>query len=53
MAKVERAPIGGPFPGKAPVVPIIITAIRTDPPPPPMPKPAVKAKAKAKAKKKR
>ena len=53
MAKVELAPTGGPFPGKAPVVPIVITAIRTDPPPPPKPKPAVKASAKAKAKKKR
>jgi cyclophilin family peptidyl-prolyl cis-trans isomerase len=53
MAKVELAPTGGPFPGKAPVVPIVITAIRTDPPPPPKPKPAAKASAKAKAKKKR
>lgn len=53
MAKVELAPTGGPFPGKAPVVPIVITAIRTDPPPPPKPKPAVKASTKAKAKKKR
>jgi cyclophilin family peptidyl-prolyl cis-trans isomerase len=52
MAKVELAPTGGPFPGKAPVVPIVITAIRTDPPPP-RAKPAVKASAKAKAKKKR
>jgi len=50
MAKVERAPTGGPFPGKAPVVPIVVTAIRTDPPPPPKPKPVVKAKAKAKKK---
>lgn len=51
MAKVERAPTGGPFPGKAPVVPIVVTAIRTDPPPP-KPKAAAKSPAKA-AKKKR
>jgi hypothetical protein len=50
MAKVERAPTGGPFPGKAPVVPIVVTAIRTDPPPPPKPKPAVKSAIKAKKK---
>ncbi len=50
MAKVERAPTGGPFPGKAPVVPIVVTAIRTDPPPPPKPKPPVKAATKAKKK---
>lgn len=52
MAKVERAPTGGPFPGKAPVVPIVVTAIRTDPPPPP-PKPKPAAKSVPKAKKKR
>lgn len=51
MAKVERAPTGGPFPGKAPVVPIVVTAIRTDPPPP-KPKAAAKSPGKA-AKKKR
>ena len=50
MAKVERAPTGGPFPGKAPVVPIVVTAIRTDPPPPPKPKPAPKSAPKAKKK---
>ncbi|OYU45825.1 MAG: hypothetical protein CFE44_05460 [Burkholderiales bacterium PBB4] len=50
MAKVERAPTGGPFPGKAPVVPIVVTAIRTDPPPPPKPKPAAKSAPKAKKK---
>lgn len=50
MAKVERAPTGGPFPGKAPVVPIVVTAIRTDPPPPPKPKLAPKSAPKAKKK---
>lgn len=50
MAKVERAPTGGPFPGKAPVVPIVVTAIRTDPPPPQKPKPAAKSAPKAKKK---
>jgi cyclophilin family peptidyl-prolyl cis-trans isomerase len=50
MAKVERAPTGGPFPGKAPVVPIVVTAIRTDPPPPPKLKPAAKSAPKAKKK---
>ncbi|MEY3232812.1 MAG: Peptidyl-prolyl cis-trans isomerase precursor [Pseudomonadota bacterium] len=51
MAKVERTPTGGPFPGKAPVVPIVVTAIRTDPPPA-KPKAAAKSPGKA-AKKKR
>ncbi|WP_085338599.1 peptidylprolyl isomerase [Aquidulcibacter paucihalophilus] len=50
MAKVERAPTGGPFPGKAPVVPIVVTAIRTDPPPPPKPKPVPKSAPKTKKK---
>ncbi|GBF57184.1 peptidyl-prolyl cis-trans isomerase cyp18 [Candidatus Phycosocius bacilliformis] len=51
MAKVERAASGGPFPGKAPVTPIVITGVRTDPPPPPKPKPAVRPAPKASKKK--
>jgi cyclophilin family peptidyl-prolyl cis-trans isomerase len=35
IGAVPRAPIGGPFPGKAPLVPISITAVKTDPPAPP------------------
>lgn len=34
IAAVPRAPSGGPFPGKAPLVPITILSVRTDPPPP-------------------
>jgi cyclophilin family peptidyl-prolyl cis-trans isomerase len=34
IAAAPRAPTGGPFPGKAPLTPITITAITTDPPPP-------------------
>jgi cyclophilin family peptidyl-prolyl cis-trans isomerase len=39
IAAVPRAPTGGPFPGKAPLTPIVITAITTNPPPP-APRPA-------------
>ena len=53
IAAAPRAPTGGPFPGKAPLVPITITAVVTDPPAPPparIPLPtASKAKAKTKA----
>jgi cyclophilin family peptidyl-prolyl cis-trans isomerase len=35
MAVAPRAPTGGPFPGKAPLVPITIVSVQTDPPPPP------------------
>lgn len=37
---VPRAPTGGPFPGKAPVTPIVILSVTTDPPPriPPRPR---------------
>jgi cyclophilin family peptidyl-prolyl cis-trans isomerase len=48
IAAAPRAPTGGPFPGKAPLVPIAITAVETDPPPIPQPRaalPAVKGKA--------
>jgi cyclophilin family peptidyl-prolyl cis-trans isomerase len=52
IAAVPRAVAGGPFPGKAPVTPITITAVRTDAPAPPpiraAPVGAPKAKAKAK-----
>jgi cyclophilin family peptidyl-prolyl cis-trans isomerase len=52
IAAAPRAPTGGPFPGKAPLVPITITAVVTDPPAPPAPRaapmPVAKAKAKAK-----
>lgn len=34
IAAAPRASTGGPFPGKAPLVPITITSIRTDPPAP-------------------
>jgi cyclophilin family peptidyl-prolyl cis-trans isomerase len=50
IAKVERAPTGGPFPGTAPVTPIVITSVVTDPPPPPKPRAAAPAPAKGKAK---
>jgi cyclophilin family peptidyl-prolyl cis-trans isomerase len=40
IAAAPRAPNGGPFPGRAPLTPIVITAITTDPPPPPPPRPA-------------
>ena len=33
IAELPRAPTGGPFPGKAPLVPITILALKTDPPP--------------------
>jgi cyclophilin family peptidyl-prolyl cis-trans isomerase len=52
ITAAPRAPTGGPFPGKAPLVPITITAVKTDPPaPPPAPvlaraTPAPKGKAK-------
>ena len=36
IAAAPRAPTGGPFPGKAPLVPIVITSVRTDPPAPPL-----------------
>jgi cyclophilin family peptidyl-prolyl cis-trans isomerase len=51
IAVVPRAPTGGPFPGKAPLEPIIITAVRTDPAaaPPPRAAPAAVPKSKAKA----
>jgi cyclophilin family peptidyl-prolyl cis-trans isomerase len=52
IAAAPRAPTGGPFPGKAPLVPITITAVKTDSsvPLPPKSLPAVtKAKAKGKA----
>jgi cyclophilin family peptidyl-prolyl cis-trans isomerase len=35
MQAVERTPTGGPFPGKLPKVPIVITAVRTNRPEPP------------------
>lgn len=34
IAAVPRAPTGGPFPGKAPVTPITIVSVVTDPPAP-------------------
>jgi cyclophilin family peptidyl-prolyl cis-trans isomerase len=49
IAAAPRAPTGGPFPSKAPLVPITITAVETDPPPPPPPRagaPVAKRKAK-------
>jgi cyclophilin family peptidyl-prolyl cis-trans isomerase len=50
IVAAPRAPTGGPFPGKAPLVPITITAVKTDPPPPSPPRavtaPVVKGKAK-------
>jgi cyclophilin family peptidyl-prolyl cis-trans isomerase len=50
IAAAPRAPTGGPFPGKAPLVPITITGVVTDPPAPPAPRvepgPVPKAKAK-------
>lgn len=52
IAALPRAPTGGPFPGKAPVTPITILSVTTDPPPPPAARavpPPVKAKPKAKA----
>lgn len=50
IAAVPRAPTGGPFPGKAPVMPITITAVRTDPPASPPPRAAgSQPKAKVKA----
>lgn len=36
---VPRAPTGGPFPGKAPVTPIVILSVTTDPPPRTPPRP--------------
>jgi cyclophilin family peptidyl-prolyl cis-trans isomerase len=51
IAGVARAPAGGPFPGKAPLVPITITSVLTDPPAPAPPRPqAIPVKAKPKAK---
>lgn len=52
IAAVPRAPTGGPFPGKAPLVPITITSVVTDPPPPRM-QPAVVPKVKAKGRRPR
>ncbi len=49
IAAAPRAVAGGPFPGKAPLVPITITAVRTDPPAPPPPKVSVTPISKAKA----
>lgn len=48
IAAAPRAPIGGPFPGKAPLVPITILSVRTDPsaPPPARTTPIPKAKPK-------
>lgn len=37
IAAVPLAPTGGPFPGRAPVTPIIIVSVVTDPPPPARP----------------
>jgi cyclophilin family peptidyl-prolyl cis-trans isomerase len=51
IAAAPRAPTGGPFPGKAPLTPIVITAVRTDPPAPvarPAPTPVPKPKAQPK-----
>jgi cyclophilin family peptidyl-prolyl cis-trans isomerase len=45
IAAVERAPTGGPFPGKAPKVPIVVTAITTDPPARPEARPSAPGKA--------
>jgi cyclophilin family peptidyl-prolyl cis-trans isomerase len=50
IGAAPRAPTGGPFPGKAPLVPITITAVRTDPPPPSAPRAAPASAPKAKAK---
>jgi peptidyl-prolyl cis-trans isomerase B (cyclophilin B) len=49
IAAVPRAPTGGPFPGKAPLVPITITAVKTDPPALPRTKVSVTPIGKAKA----
>jgi cyclophilin family peptidyl-prolyl cis-trans isomerase len=49
IAAVPRAPTGGPFPGKAPLVPITITAVKTEPPAMPRPKVSVTPISKAKA----
>jgi cyclophilin family peptidyl-prolyl cis-trans isomerase len=48
IAAVPRAPTGGPFPGKAPLVPITITAVKTDPPAPPPARATPTPKAKTK-----
>ncbi len=48
IAAAPRATTGGPFPGKAPLVPIVITAVRTDPPAPPSARATTALKAKAK-----
>jgi peptidyl-prolyl cis-trans isomerase A (cyclophilin A) len=39
IAALPRAPTGGPFPGKAPLAPVTILSVTTDPPPPPPPPP--------------
>lgn len=49
IAAAPRAPTGGPFPSKAPLVPIIIVSIKTDPPAPPLGGPLLTPKSKAKA----
>jgi cyclophilin family peptidyl-prolyl cis-trans isomerase len=50
IAAVARAPSGGPFPGKAPLVPITIISVKTDPPAP-IPLRATVPATKGKAKK--
>jgi cyclophilin family peptidyl-prolyl cis-trans isomerase len=50
IAAVERAPIGGPFPGKAPKVAITILSVVTDPPRRLVPIAPAKPKAKARPK---
>jgi peptidyl-prolyl cis-trans isomerase B (cyclophilin B) len=51
IAAAPRAPTGGPFPGKAPLVPITVMSVKTDPPPPPPPLRAAAPVTKTKAKK--
>jgi cyclophilin family peptidyl-prolyl cis-trans isomerase len=51
IVTATRAPTGGPFPGKAPLVPITITAVKTDPPALALSRAAVAPVAKGKAKK--